>query len=690
MRWGPAAIAFGLAGAALRVAPLLGGGPAAHPDEFNAAFWPLLVALGDPAPEVFYYPYLHTYLLAALHALRAAWLAPPGMEAVNWLAGQFFWHEAASRALARWVQTVCGIATLGVVGGLARQVYGPRAGALTVGLSAVSLLAVRQSPIAGLDVPMAMWFATATWAAVGLVDEGRLRRYALAGFLVGIAASTKYHGGLAAVGVVAAHLLAGRRVTDRRLWIAGAVALVAFVAGSPYTLLTPGDFLRGFGGLVEHARSGLGDHGPGWWHHVVFSLRINLGWPGLAALAVGLGLAARDGTARARVVAATFVGTWLVLGASPLVFARYALPLALLQCVLAAGALDEIARRMTRGALAGGLAALLLLAPAAHASWRAVELLSATDTRQQTTAWIEAHVPAGSRLCNVGSWPADPPLRTVEGTWWQVRRFVQQQGADGLEAALPALEAGYPGRPVYSYAVQPGWEEVAGGRLRALEEFACDYVVINRHPLGPVQPDSAFVAGLPGVARLVATFEPAGWPDRSPEPDRWPEFDPIDAYYVPVARFGDLQQPGPSLSVWRVHGARSDHWDTSARRLLAAAVRRGALAALAAGRNEDFAQLVQRADELHPASAANAEYLRRLGWTFRRLGGTDNTLRIWQHALEQDPEDARLWLELGLLAASQDEVDLTAQSFRRVLDLDPAHPRAASLRAWLQEAATTR
>ena len=68
-----------LAGVALRVAPL------PHPDEFNATFWPLLVALGDPMPEVFYYPYFHTYLLALLQILRGLFVASADTTLNTWL-----------------------------------------------------------------------------------------------------------------------------------------------------------------------------------------------------------------------------------------------------------------------------------------------------------------------------------------------------------------------------------------------------------------------------------------------------------------------------------------------------------------------------------------------------------------------------------------------------------------------------
>lgn len=670
-----------LAGVALRVAPLLAGTPVPHPDEFNATFWPLLVALGDPAPEVFYYPYFHTYLLALLQMLRGLLVASADTSLNAWLGVQYFWHPEAALLTARWVNAFCGCVTLLLVGGLARCLYGSRAGLIGLGLAAVSVLAVRQSPVAGLDVPMTMWYVAAVWGAVRLVRSPGTSAYVLAGVLTGLAASTKYHGALACLAIVAAHLSSHRPLSDRRLWIAGAVTITVFLAGSPYTVLTPVAFLEGFGGLVTHARTGLSDLGPGWVHHLLFSLRVNLGWPGLALLVVGLAVAMRGSDGGGRVLGAGFLGYYLVVGVSPLVFSRYALPLAMLQCVLAAGACEWIARRAAapRLALAAGLACVAL--PSAYASLRIVDILCTPDTRQLAVDWIESRIPAGGSLCNFGSWSADPPLATVAGTWWQVRRYVQQEGAAGLEELLPQLERFGPARPVYRYGLQAGWQQYESGNLRAVDEFQCDYVITNDHPLSPVRLDSVFLAQLPSVARRAVRFAPAGWPAGEP-----PEYDPIDAYFVPVGAFGDLEGPGPTIEIWRVHGARPlAASQGSAREVIAGAILRGALAALEAGRPDDFALLERRSADILPGALDAAHYRRQLGWSYRRLGQVRQTAVQWQRSLRADPGNARLWLELGLLAAGElDDPETAAACFRHVLDLDPEHPKTRLLRAFLE------
>ena len=307
-----------LVGISLRLVPLWLGAPVPHPDEFNATFWPLLVAIGDPTPEVFYYPYFHTYVLTLLQLMHGVAAASADVSLHEWLALQYFWSPELALLTARWVNALCGRATLLLVGGLGREVYGKRVGLIALGLVTVSVLAVSQSPVAGLDVPMTMWYLAAVWAAVRLVSHPTTQGYLWAGVLVGLAASTKYHGALADSAIVAAHLLCGRSLKDRRLWIAGAATVGSFLAGSPHILWIPSAFISGFTELVTHARTGLLDLGPGWTHHILFSLRVNLGWPGLTALLVGLVLALGGKDSRPRVLAAGFLGHYLVVGASPL------------------------------------------------------------------------------------------------------------------------------------------------------------------------------------------------------------------------------------------------------------------------------------------------------------------------------------------------------------------------------------
>lgn len=269
----------------------------------------------------------------------------------------------------------------------------------------------------------------------------------------------------------------------------------------------------------------------------------------------------------------------------------------------------------------------------------------------------------------------------MTATWWQLRRYLQQEGGDGLHALLPALERNGVERPVYTYALHAGWQQYEAGDVRAIDEFQCDYVLTNDHPLSPVRLDAAFVSDLPGLAHREVVFKPTGW-----TADAAAEYDPIDAFYVPIAGFGELRQAGPVVEIWRVRDVgqvlpRAD----GARQRLANALLEGALMALASGRHQDHVQLQQRARELDAGAVAGGNYRRRLGWSYKRLGQPQTAAQQWRQALSVEPGNARLWLQLGLLSlADLANPEQAADCFRRVLELDPQHPKGPLLRAFLQ------
>jgi 4-amino-4-deoxy-L-arabinose transferase-like glycosyltransferase len=74
---------------------------------------------------------------------------------------------------------------------------------------------VRQSPVAGADVPMTLFFVLAVGAALRLQQRDTWRDYALAGALVGVAAALKYQGALAGIALLVVHLASRRRLDGR-------------------------------------------------------------------------------------------------------------------------------------------------------------------------------------------------------------------------------------------------------------------------------------------------------------------------------------------------------------------------------------------------------------------------------------------------------------------------------------------
>ncbi len=700
-------IGLGIFALVLRLGPLLVGKPVWHPDEFNYTYFPLLFFAGDLNPDFFYYPHFHHYLLAvcytpflALQALLRGW------SFAQTVAHYYFWQTEDILLVGRAVSALLGAATIAWLTLITRRIYGDWAAMAGAAFAAVSVLAVRQAPLAAADVPMSFWFAAALWAALRLSAHERLRDYALAGLLVGLADSSKYHGALIAVAVAVAHLQLRRSPLDKRLLLAAFVSIATFSLTSPYVLIEYERFAQDFGAVVDHVAGGRDDLGPAAWYHARFTLWHNLG-PLAAALSLA-GIWHALHSANGRVLLVSFAVYYIAISSGQLVFVRYALPVAVLQCALAAGGLALVRRRRWRTYLL-----LLALLQPTYNALSVAYLLSKQDTRSQARQWIEQRVPAGSTLANFGGWAGDVQVETFEHLWWRSKYYVWNAGYEPFEEHLYFFEKNSPISPFYHYAIQAGNGENAHGSTKILDDFSTPYAILHRHPLGSSHIDTAFARELPDHAQLVATFAPRELEKNAAS------YDPLDAYYVPLAHFNGLDRPGPAVEIWRVnHIEMPQQRVLSPIQAIATAYMSGARAALDQQDPATYVRLAARALLLDPQQL-DAAYQLNLGIAQRRLGHFQAALQQWQQALMLDstlvaahynsglvyhydlgntPEALKAWRralalddehllsreQLALALSDQHQYAEAARHWRRLLQLRPDHPQGEQIRAFLQ------
>jgi hypothetical protein len=359
-RWGGSWLALLaiLAGAtALRVPGLSYGlpyGTLLNPDEQSIVprAW-LMVHGGGPDPHWFDYPTLLLYLVSPFQA----------------------WQDRPSFLAARIVVLVLALGAVAASWWLGKRAYGSVAAAVAAAVVAVETTHVLYSHMAVTDVPLTLGVA----AALALMISGRLE---LAGLAAGLATGAKYPGVFLAVPLVVAGY--GRW---RRLAVAGALAVVAFLASSPYVVVHPGQAAHEALRVQGLARAGwLGfehDHVAA----VAFPGRL---WSGLgpvlllAAAGLALALWRRN---RADLVLASFVLLYFVdLLTLRAHFDRYVLPL-----VPPLGALAGRSRALAPVAL------LLLVVPLTSSIRKDVEL-TRTDTRIVAHDWIERHLPEDATI----------------------------------------------------------------------------------------------------------------------------------------------------------------------------------------------------------------------------------------------------------------------------------------------------
>jgi 4-amino-4-deoxy-L-arabinose transferase-like glycosyltransferase len=361
-----ALVAILLLAAALRLVGIRYGLPlpVLNPDEANIVPRAWRMGHGHLDPGWYDYPSLLMVLLAPVQAFFGA----PALGA------------------ARFVAVLVGLGGVGATWWLGRRAYGT--GAAIVGAAAVAVATthVAYSRMAVTDVLLTL----AVTCVLALAVQGRLE---WAGLAVGLAASAKYPGAVAAVPVVVAGW--GRW---QALGRAAALAVAGFASTSPFVLIHAGSAWDDVSRVQRLARAGwLGfENDPVTPFAYLDRLWEAVGLLVLVSLAgVVVALFRRS---RADLVLLSFVGVYvLTLLPQQAHFDRYVLPLVPVLAVLAGS---------MRIGVPLALAALVL--PLAWAAADAREL-TRTDTRLRADAWVTANVPRADRIA------ADPSTLPLPG-----------------------------------------------------------------------------------------------------------------------------------------------------------------------------------------------------------------------------------------------------------------------------------
>lgn len=362
---------------------------------------------GDLLPDTFNYGHF-LYYASAL----TIWLQDLFPQLTATLVEFFFGYEAPEEVallLLRGLTATLGALTTIPVFIVGLRVAGPLAGALGGALILFSPLYNEVSQLTISDVPSA-FFATLTLMFVANLLEGEnWRDYLLAGVSAGLAAGSKYPGGVVAVAIIGVWVY--WRIRSRRwswhLLAAGLVSMIAFLAIMPALWMNSGTAFSGSGlditfGWRQYARSG-------WIGTMPTS---NLGWYsgqilhsfGIASLVIGLsGLLVLPANGRRRLLAILpypLVYLWLIVSMNMVVRRNLQPVLPALAAVLGVGVAAWGYRLLRSKRLPGRYAvAVLCLVSLLGPTVRTVASdISRTrpGTRQLAKAFIEENYPWGT------------------------------------------------------------------------------------------------------------------------------------------------------------------------------------------------------------------------------------------------------------------------------------------------------
>jgi 4-amino-4-deoxy-L-arabinose transferase-like glycosyltransferase len=296
---------------------------------------------------------------------------------------------------------------------LGKRLYNRRTGILAAFLLAVCFLHVRESHFAVNDALLTLMVVASLYVAAGIVCRGTTRDYLTTGFLIGLAAATKYTGIQLVSVLLAAHGLGRREAkagfmhhwVSRRLLLGLGAVLLGFGLGAPFAVIAWRETLRRIGELAEYGRFGY--HGllmdaQGGWIFYLKTLAWGAGWVMLAAWAAVLVMTLIFRHRQAFLLWVSPILLYISLGQQKMFFARFILPAVPPLLLLVAAWLEQLGR-WSSGSAPGRVrralpaAALVLLAaqPTVMSVWFGV-LLGRPDTREMASEWMSKNIPDGS------------------------------------------------------------------------------------------------------------------------------------------------------------------------------------------------------------------------------------------------------------------------------------------------------
>lgn len=498
-----------------------------RPDETTMIQVSLGMLFGGLNPRFFHWPSLEFYVLAVLYRIA---FEVAHFRGVFHLKFEMFQDAMANPGpyllVPRAISVAAGVTTVWLVYRVTRELFDKATALVAAFFIAVAYLHVRDSHFGVTDVPMtALAIAALPFLSRAVVDPIHLRRWAVAGVMVGLTASTKYSGGvLVAVGLVSATI--GARVphepwSGRNAARAAATflaaALLGFVAGTPFSVLAYPAFIEGLRFNSQHLATGHGIQlGHGWIYHAMFSLRYGLGAPLLIAGIAGIPILAARSWRTAALVCTFPVLYYLLLGRGTTVFVRYMTPVLPFLCITAAVAVMALARKLfarspQAWAWIAAVAAILIALPSIQRVMAFDNLLTKTDTRVLATRWLDPRI-------EPSEWVSETPDAILHPIWGRPQslraahfdserhRFVSDQGE----------------------VVVPEWIVLATSPLTV-------YTTVPDALLPII--DSSYSA--------VATFSSTEGPESSSA------FDQQDKFFLPYADFNARLCPGPDIRIYR-------------------------------------------------------------------------------------------------------------------------------------------
>jgi hypothetical protein len=300
------------------------------------------------------------------------------------------------------------------------------------------------------DAPLGLMVTLVAWALVRYWKSPSMWRLLLLGFLAGVCFSTKFTGAVL-FPIVGVAIFAGavrRRISIAQLGAhvggVAAAALVGFFLVSPQYLVHPEQLREAFLYQVSYSEQGhdgipISPWSEWWTYYARNGLIPGLTLPVFLVAIVGaVPLLRRPG---GWTITASVLLLYVVMEASPAkpapFAARYLTPVIPLLCVHAGFGIQAIIRRFQtwgRPVVGGVVCAVVFVIPPTLKSLMIADE-AGHDTRLIAGEWMDAHLPAGTRVA-IDTGSRDLPVASGWDAGWQVED--REDTLDPLAAGEPA------------------------------------------------------------------------------------------------------------------------------------------------------------------------------------------------------------------------------------------------------------
>ncbi len=513
----------------------------------------LHMGTGDFNPHVFNYPSFYFYILFALYGLYYLFGRIIGRFSMPIaFLNEFVISPTNFFLINRLLSAACDIATVWVVYKLATCLFNKRVALLAALLTSIAYVEVREAHFGKIDTAATLMTMLALWFISRLQSTTRLRNYILAGFVSGLAASTKYTGIFLSLPLLLTYVTHHHQQKNsqkqffRKIFLTLLSSGLGFIIATPFAFFDFPTFYKDIVSLVQTAPLpwyGV-NQGIGWAYHLKISFWAGLGPTMITAALIGILLLFKNNWRRAILLTSFPIAYYFFIGNSYIVFARYIVPVVPFLCICAAYFVNEVNRIVTRHStfrvrqLVLWLLTIIICIPSLVNVLQFDNVLTQKDNRLIAAEWIYSHLRGGSSYTQVGTWLGVvqllPSIAALNKQYLHFTPVTQEQQ---IKRGLILKKIGY-----LEKMHRNGYEEQAFD-LNHLPDYIIAYetpLLIDQHtsPINPV-----ITATLAKSYVLLQSFKAADFNKKN-------IYEHQDAFYVPFVSFTGVIRPGPNIFIY--------------------------------------------------------------------------------------------------------------------------------------------